>query len=158
MVEINYDNWEIVLHNPETFNYSGNGKAIKMIPADFSSYKIPATLTMSNGNVLNLDLHIDLGGIQPLDLMVAPGNGITLPEKNIPCQLGYGIQGPIEGFIGRIESISIGGYAIDSVIAGFTMNENPDETYANLQVGMPVLSRFNMIYDYFNLIIFFIVF
>jgi len=150
IVEINYDNWEIILHNRDNYQYKGKGKEITMKPGNFASYKIPVTLTMFNEDEISVDLQLDLGGVQPLDLMVAPGNGITLPEKNIPSQLGYGIQGPIEGYIGRLKNINIAGYEIDSVIAGYTVKDHAEDPYANLQVGMPVLSRFNLIFDYFN--------
>jgi len=76
---------------------------------------------------------------------------IKLPEKRIRSYIGQGLNGEIEGYMGRIYMINIGGHILNHPIVHFP--DSASITGAILAseregtIGSQILSRFNLIFD-----------
>jgi hypothetical protein len=148
IVEFNFDDQVIVLHEPAGYHYTGGGTAVPMTPHASEAYSIPVTLGLGDRRTLATDLFIDLGGVYALSLVVDEAAGIERPDSE-KVLLGYGASGEINGYEGRIESLTLGGYMLADVAAVFT--ESPEGAdFTNSTIGLPALRRFNLVFDYFG--------
>ena len=92
---------------------------------------------------------MDLGYNDQLQLVIGGKHSITRPEKNLPASLGFNIQRvETRGFIGRLPRIDVGGYRINDLIAGFVSEECSDHAVYEAMIGLKLLSRFNLVFDY----------
>jgi hypothetical protein len=124
------------------------------------SYKVPisieerkpylyAKVTYPNGKQQNCKLVIDIGAGHPVSIEnMIQKNG--LPDKYIPANLGVGLNGPINGYISRINSIQIGKFTIKNVLASFP--DDKQKIMSNVprdgNLGIGILKRFDVIFDY----------
>jgi hypothetical protein len=150
VVEFDFVNKEILLHDPQLFQYSGEGSILDMVADENPSYSIPFSFTLPDGKVYNDRIDIDLGGIYPLKIALNNKNNISLPSDAKPSQ-SFGVQGKSSEYSGKIKSMTIGKYLFDNPTAVFgdakTSRINPN----NLGViGLPLFMKFNTIFDYFN--------
>ena len=149
VVDINFDKMRITLIEPKKFIYRGHGAEIPWKPLGFGPWSIPATLDLADGRQVTLELMMDLGYNDQLQIA---GNGehrIPTPSRRIPESLGFNIQGrETRGFAGRIEQVTIGGYEIKDVLAGFIIPEHSDHAFHEVMIGLGLLSRFNLVFDY----------
>lgn len=149
VVDINFDRMIITLIEPENFKYEGNGVAIGWQPLGFGPWSIPATLRIEDGRDISMKLLMDLGYNDQLQLVAGGEHGISLPEKRLPASLGFNIQGTeTRGFVGRLSRIDIGGYRINDLIASFVPGEHGDHAVYEAMIGLGLLSRFNLVFDY----------
>lgn len=149
VVIINFDKSEIELISPGKFHYTGNGQELMMKPGPFKSILVPADIIIQNDTETKIDLLIDLGGFYPLYLPVGKDDRIVLPSKTIETTLGTGLQIQ-KGYAGRIKSIHLGKYSLENVLTAFTLTGKEKNEYGNTMIGLPLLQRFNVIFDYFN--------
>jgi hypothetical protein len=150
VVEINFDKMMLTLIKPEKFQYQGKGVEIQMTPLLPGAWGIPATLETCDGRTVSLDLMMDLGYGDALQISKDGPNNIIQPDKSIEASLGFGMQGETRGHFGRVCAIEIGGYRLDSVVAGFVAPEYTGNMYHETMIGMELFSRFNIVYDYPN--------
>jgi hypothetical protein len=149
VVTIDFDRSIITLTKPEEFEYAGNGAAVPWEPLGFGPWSIPATLEMDDGTRITMKLLMDLGYNDQLQLVVGGQHGIMLPGKTLPASLGFNIQRhETRGYIGRLAGIEIGGHRIDNIIAGYVPPEQSDHAIYEAMVGLGLLSRFNLVFDY----------
>jgi len=147
----------ITLTKPESFRPAGEGKAVPMQLEENGAYSIPVTIRMPDSEELEVRLDIDLGGIYPLDLIENEALNIRRPENSEKQHLGYGASGEITGYVGQIDMVRIGSYTLDNVTAVFVeegANVNSDIIHAGT-IGLPLMRRFNITFDYFNNLMYF---
>ncbi len=147
VVGINYDEGIITLTEPNRFHYEGPGEVLPLIPLEQGAWAIPATIELMGGRLIKTDLMMDLGDGSALSLFVDGPHKIAAPDKAITTCLGYGMQGPIMGSFGRVQSLTLGDYRVNNLLSAFVDGENEND-YAEMMVGMPVFSRFNLWFDY----------
>lgn len=151
VVDINFDKMIITLTEPNKFGYQGEGVAVPWEPLGFGPWSIPATLQIDDEREISMPLLMDLGYNDQLQLVVGGEHNITLPEKKLPVSLGFNIQRQeTRGYVGRLSGIDIGGYRVDDVIVGFVAAEHSDHTFSEAMIGLGLLSRFNLVFDYHN--------
>ena len=148
VVEIDFDRRVVVLHRKETFEYVGNGIQIKMTRNAEGSYSIPMHLKMKGKESIDHDIFIDLGGIDPVALPINEKLGFDRPNTE-KIYLGTGASGEIYGYNGSIEYLNIAGYEMMNVPAIFEESDNKGN-YINTTIGLPLLMKFNLVFDYFN--------
>ena len=148
VVDINFDNMMITLIEPDKFEYDGDGVAIPWEPMGFGPMSIPATLGLSDGRAVTVDLLMDLGYNDQLQITTVGEHHIKPPANALPAGLGSNIQG-VEtlGHVGRLPSVSIGGYEIEGVIGAFVAEEYCADKYSEVMIGLGLLSRFNLTFD-----------
>ena len=148
VVEINYDRMEIVLTPPDRYAYAGRGVEVPMRQLLPGAWGIPAVMELMDGRRFPLDAGMDLGQGDALQVACGGAHSIGLPENAVAASLGFGVQGETRGYIGRIRAIEIGGYRIDSLIAGFVPADFKGNVFHEVTIGMDLFSRFNIVYDY----------
>lgn len=148
VVEIDFEKKVVILHRKDTFKYVGNGNPIKMTRNQVGSYSIPIHLKMKGKESIDHDIFIDLGGIDPVALPINEKLGFDRPNTE-KISLGYGASGEIYGYNGSIEYLNIAGYEMMNVPAIFEESDN-EGNYINTTIGLPLLMKFNLVFDYFN--------
>jgi len=149
VVMINFDRSEIELIPPGKFHNTDNGQELMMKPGPFKSILVSADIIMQNDTETKIDLLIDLGGYYPLYLPVGKDDKIILPSKKIETTFGTGLQIQ-KGYVGRIKSIHLGKFSLENILTAFTLAGKEKNEYGNAMIGLPLLQRFNVIFDYFN--------
>ena len=80
------------------------------------------------------------------------GLPISLPDERIRGNLGIGLSGPINGYIGRISALHLGKYTLNNVITAFPDYEDVGSRVFSINrngnMGLAVLKRFNVVIDY----------
>ncbi len=151
VVDINFDDMIITLIPPERFEYTGKGVAVPWEPSGIGPWKIPGTLGLEDGRKIALGFIMDLGLNSQLRLAAGGEHNITLPQNCLPTGLGRNIQGvETRGCNGRLKSAAIGGYEVKSVLCGFVAEEHGSHTLGEAMVGLGLLSRFNLTFDFYN--------
>ena len=149
VVDINFDEMMMTLIEPGKFEYEGKGVAVPWRPTTLGPWSIPVTLELADNRTVSVDVLMDLGYNNQLQISPTGPNKITPPEGALPVSLGMNIQ-RVEtlGRNGRIPAVIIGGYKVKNVITGFVNEEHADHTYSEAMLGLGVLSRFNLVFDY----------
>ena len=97
---------------------------------------------------------VDNGAGHALSLERWKEEAFPLPDRVIDANLGTGLSGPISGKVGRIASLSVGGFDFKAVVAAFPIYYDAGAKAVllnrNGNLGADLLSRFNMTFDYKN--------
>jgi hypothetical protein len=147
-VKFDFDKMIITLTPQKDFIYDGNGQEIPIKHFGGGLWGFAADLELADGRSISLDVSMDLGFGDQFEISTTGENRIAPPPDAIPGSLGFGIQGETLGHFGRINSIRIGRYQLDNVVAGFIDPEYKGSTFGEVLVGLGLLSRFNFTYDY----------
>lgn len=153
IINIDYKKKQIVLYDPAHFEAPDNYVSIPIRIKAGKPYII-AEAGLQDGTGVQVDLLVDTGAGVPLLLHTNSHPSLHLPEKYIKGKLGIGLGGYLEGYIGRIQSLSVGDFEIPGVLTSF---QNVDESwlmdedkYRNGIMGNELLSRFNVFFDYIH--------
>ena len=113
---------------------------------------IEAEIQLNNETTEKVKLIIDTGAGHPISLESRMGTPFPVPEINIAANLGVGLSGPINGYLGRITALKMGKYELKKVISAFP---NYDDVAAKVRVGgrngnlgNQVLQQFEVVFDY----------
>jgi hypothetical protein len=119
-VEIDYSTSMLTFIEPSKYKYKKHkGTAIPLL-LDRTKPYIQLTKLKNNGKEIeNINLVVDTGGAHSLLL-----NGEVIPEDLVPEKLtdghlGRGLNGNIEGKLGRMDLLQVGNYHFKDVIATF---------------------------------------
>lgn len=153
IVEIDYESSILTLHEPYSYKPKRKRNVIHLEVQDTKPY-IHTNFQLQDGTTINVKLMLDTGASHSLLLDMDSHPELKLPEKVVRANLGRGLGGDINGYIGRIGSIEFGKYSFDNVISSW-----PDRgSFANIlrrtgrqgTLGGGLLSRFTVVIDYFN--------
>ena len=150
IVEFDFINNEIILHQPEQFKYTGEGSVLDLTLNESGTHAVPFSLTMLNGKVFNDKADVDFGGIHELSIALNNKNNIQIPAKAERID-SYGAQGLAPEYKGKIQSMTFGKYKFDEPTVFFGDEETSRIHPGNLGVlGLPLFMKFNIIFDYIN--------
>ena len=150
IVKINYQSNFINISNKET------PKLIKQ------GYKIPITIEQNKPYIITtadvktkkkvpLKMVIDTGAGYPISLESSNGSAFLLPDKFVSANLGIGLGGKINGYIGRIENFRIGDFEIKNPICTFPLYNDVGAkvtTKRNGSIGNELLKKFEVTFNY----------
>jgi hypothetical protein len=152
-VKLNFADSTITVYKPNDKRSFRKGTKIPLSIEEHKPY-IQALVSLPNGTQQQCKLIVDLGAGHPVSLEnMIKKHG--LPQKFITANLGVGLNGPISGFLSRIDEVDVGKFKIKSVIASFP-NDYDEETMKYLPVkrdgnlGVGILKRFTVVFDYQN--------
>lgn len=154
VVNIDFQRREITLMQPNKYHYKKRkGDRYPITIQDTKAYT-DALSVFDGEKTLPLRVVLDTGAGHALMLDRSRSTAtMPLPEKNIRAQLGRGLNGVINGCMGRIQKIRFGRYELDNILAsfpdslGFGMKlVNMPERQGN--VGCELLRRFNVTFNY----------
>jgi Aspartyl protease/PDZ domain len=153
--QINYDKKVIILYNRKKNDL--NIKNYDKIPIQVFHNK-PYIKILSqinkNGIVDSLNFLMDTGASVSLLYYLQTVEKDKLPFKIINGNFGAGLGGFLKGYIGRVNSVTIGKSELFNILTNFqifdTLPENFKKYNRNGILGNELLSRFNTIYDLEN--------
>lgn len=152
VVEVNYTNKYIRLHDPESYTPK-KCKKCNSLPLEFHNKKPYIIGSISvNGKNKQVKLLIDSGGSGALWLF--EDDEIVMPSKFFEDFLGRGLSGSVYGKRSKLDKFSIAGFELKKVNVAFP--DSVSVSYAkkikdrNGSLGGEILKRFNIILDYPN--------
>jgi hypothetical protein len=153
IVEINYENKTLTLHEPFSYKVKKRRKVIPLEVIDTKPY-IHTKLKTEDGTTVAAKLMLDTGASHSLLLDMDSHKALKLPENVIRTNLGRGLGGDIDGHIGRIQSLEFGKHQFDDVLASWPdrgiFTDILRKTGRQGTLGGGLLTRFTVTFDYFN--------
>ena len=154
IVQMDYERKRIILYLPHRFKKKGSYQTLPIQVQDTKPFL--STPTRMNANLrLDTKLLIDTGASHGLILEPETDERIAIPEKSMKGVIGRGLGGVITGRIGRIQSIMLGKYSIEGIIANFPDPNSYTDTlfrkeslHRNGAIGGEIISRFKIIFNY----------
>jgi hypothetical protein len=148
VVEIDYANQILTIHEPDKFNYAGEGEVLP-ITLEWDIPKIKGAVDGKNEGMFQ----IDTGSRNSLEFyapFIKKHKFLEKHPKYLETPIGFGITGPIEGVVGRIESFQWGSFLIKSPVTGFYLEDESPYGSAMIagKIGGGILKKFKVIFDY----------
>jgi len=153
IVKIDYDKKVMTLIMPEKFHPRKKFQEIPMLVEDTKPFILTA-LNLTASNSMTAKLLMDTGASHGLLLEPSSDERIVVPSNTVSTVIGRGLGGVITGKTGRIESLKLGDYTLNNVLANFPdPNSYMDTlkstlTFRHGTVGGEILSRFTVIFNY----------
>jgi len=153
IVEINYQKQVISLYDPR-YNEGPPGDNFVELPIEMSRHKpyLYACTHPQQDSTLSTKLLLDTGASLALLLYTDTHPDMRLPPTVIKSNIGMGIGGFLEGFLGRVERFDLAGFSFQGVVTNFQeIYPIVDTTYMNDRngiLGNQILSRFVVVIDY----------
>lgn len=153
IVEINYEKKNITLHRPETYKMRYRRHSITLpIILDNTKPYIYTTIVQENGARIRVKLLLDTGASHALWLDINSDPELKKPEFVKSSYLGTGLNGEINGEIGRINSLEINDFIFKEPIAVYPDSSSAAAAFGmdgrNGSLGSEILRRFNLVIDY----------
>lgn len=119
VVTIDFAKKELILMHPEKYKYKpGKGDKHPLIIEDTKPFTDAVTL-VADGRERPIRVLIDTGAGHALLLNKTSSQNFQLPEKVIRAQLGRGLNGVINGQLGRIDHLRLGRFTLSNIVASF---------------------------------------
>jgi hypothetical protein len=153
VVTIDFLHRELTLRVPGSYRYKKRHGDIYPITIEDTKPFTQAVTLLADGREQSIKLAIDTGAGHALLLDRSSDSKIRLPDKVIYTQLGRGLNGVINGNLGRIDRIKIGKYAIGDVVASFPDSASfgmkiPNREDRQGNIGCELLRRFKITMNY----------
>ncbi|GAB3952812.1 hypothetical protein GCM10028805_35400 [Spirosoma harenae] len=154
VVNVDFQRHELMIMRPSKYKYKKNkGDRYPITIQDTKAYT-DALSVFDGEKTLPLRVVLDTGAGHALLLdRSRSAAAMPVPEKSIRAQLGRGLNGVINGSVGRIQKIRFGRYEMDNILASFPDSMafgmklvNMPERQGN--VGCELLRRFNVTFNY----------
>lgn len=151
LIRINYLQKTITVSGQGVFSPERAG--FSPFPAELYRKKLylRASLGFDTDSVPHAKLLLDTGAALPL-LLISSDSTMKLPQSVLPGQIGMGLGGDLQGYIGRLKDVSIGKYRQSGVISYFQVTDSTLNTsFMNGRagiVGNMMLNRFQLVLDY----------
>ena len=153
VVEIDYANQVLRLHDPATYSYSGSGRRL---PLQFIWDDIPtvrAEVVAQDGTAITGVFLVDSGATTAIWLTKAFSNAhpeFLSAHETIEVPNVVAVGGELSARLGRVPAIRLGGFLISMPLTQFSQNTSgifatPDITGT---IGAQTLRRFTVIFDY----------
>jgi predicted aspartyl protease len=153
VLKIDYIKQILTVYDPSVFKDSDH-KNYEVLPIEINRSKpyLHTTAQISNDSTVPMKLLLDTGAGLALLLHTYSNPQIVMPPMVIKGNIGNGLGGEIEGYIGRIRSLDIGHSKLQDVISHFQeLHTDSDSNYIinrNGLIGGDLLHRFTVIFDF----------
>ena len=150
IVKINYSGNRLTFYSSDA-KIEPKGTRLSIQITNGKPYLTTQIETAAQGKI-DVELLIDNGSSHPLMMESLYDKPFPLPPKVIPANLGVGINGIINGSMGRIPTLTLGAYSFNEVLTGFpdyniersTLEGKP----RNGSLGSDILRHFLVTFDY----------
>lgn len=154
VVQIDYKKQKIILVDPNKFQVPT--KKFIEVPIEINRNKpyINANINFDIKDQVNVKLLIDTGASLALMLYTSTHPDLDIPNKVLNTDIGMGLGGFIEGFIGRVSSFEIDKFNLSDVVTNYQevvpISDSISLNNRNGLLGNLILKRFDLILDYVN--------
>lgn len=150
VVDIDFEKSVLSLYEVGSFQARGFESVPMMLASGIPT--VEAKVENENGEKIAVRLVVDLGAGHALSLQPETKR-LKLPAKTIPAVVGRGVQGEVEGRIGRVRNLRLGPFTLPSTVSSFAGKEAGTTcaglgTGADGNLGNQVLRRFRVVMDY----------
>jgi predicted aspartyl protease len=152
VVKINFIKEVITLSAKSS--YKDPGRKYTEVPVSIRDHRpfIRADIKLHNDTIVNTLLLLDTGASLSLLLHNATHPELELPPNTIKGQVGMGLGGFLEGYLGRVRALTLGGYEFNNVLTNYqdilTLQDTSYLRGRNGVIGNDILSRFIVVIDY----------
>ena len=149
-VTMDFSTNEIILENPEHYKYKpSKGERFPITIEDNKPYLSVLEL-MNDNHSTPLKVILDTGAGHALSL---ESSDIPLPDKVLKAQLGRGLNGIINGSLGRISMLKVGKFEMKNLVASFPDSNSFRQKHTTLterqgSIGCEFLRRFKVTFNY----------
>ena len=152
VVSVRAEASEIVVQDPGTYRVP-KGRQWSSIPLTLQNNKayITAPVQLSDSLTLPLKLVLDTGASHALSLELDSDPRLKAPAQRLPADLGRGLTGLVQGYLGRVVQLQLGRYTLRSVLTSFPNAADVHrrvEVPRNGNIGFELLKRFSLVVDY----------
>ncbi len=120
VVSIDFSSKQITLTEPKYYKEKKRfGTKYPLVVTQSKPYIEVTAIAQKSDTYQPIRLVIDTGAGHALMLNTAENSNIVLPDKTIRANLGKGLNGNIDGHIGRVEKFKVGKYEFKDIIASF---------------------------------------
>lgn len=152
IVKINYDRKVITLMKKNFFKGPGKGYDTTDIEVYRNKPYITTEVAIRRDSSARVKLLLDTGATLSMMLYTDTHPSLQLPPHTLKGQIGAGLGGYLEGYLGRVNQLSFGGEHFNQVLTNFQeVNEGVDTMLLfgrNGIIGNKLLNRFHVILDY----------
>jgi hypothetical protein len=152
VIEIEPNATQLVLHAPAGYQ-PRRGRRWTRVPLVLERRKpyltVPVGLTDSL--TLPLKLVLDTGAGHALSIETTSDPRLQVPEQRLRSQLGRGLSGAINGYLGRVRSLQLGRYQLQTLLTSFPEANSAalrTDVPRNGNIGFELLKRFDLVIDY----------
>jgi len=146
VVEFDFENESLTLHRPDEFVYTGDGEIVPFTYVQRKPYVL-AEVTQMDGTTVPVKLQVDLGQPSALSLIPSAEHGIVVPSGAVSSR-GRGLSGHVDQHLSRIGALRFGKQELRDVVTAFSIEGFATSGERNGVVGLDVLARFRVIFDY----------
>lgn len=154
IVKIDYRRKRVHFYRADKFKHNMKGYAELPIKVVANKPYVQAELSMASLNTVKAQLLLDTGAALPFLLHANTDPDIVVPERTMLGTVGFGLSGPIKGFLGKTDYLRFGNYTYENIITNFQdvyyFVEGSPILKRNGILGNVLLSRFTIIIDYVN--------
>ncbi len=149
-VTMDFSTNEIILENPEHYKYKpSKGERFPITIEDNKPYLSVMELMKENQST-PIKVILDTGAGHALSL---ESSDIPLPDKVLKAQLGRGLNGIINGSLGRVPMLKVGKFEIKNLVASFPDTNSYRQKHTTLterqgSIGCEFLRRFKVTFNY----------
>ncbi len=150
VVEIDYDERVLRLHDPRTYRPRRN---YSRIPLDIEYTKPYINTQVVQGNESDsVRLLVDTGASHAILLDVGNTEDIVMPEKFIQVRLGRGLGGEIPGRLGRMDALEFSDFEFENILTSIPLEgvymKAIKRGSRHGTLGGELLRRFTVIFNY----------
>ena len=146
VVEIDFERELLTLHQPDDFDYRGNGEVLPLTYVQRKPY-VEAEVTQLDGTTVPVNLHLDLGKPTALSLIPSAEAKISLPPNAVSSE-SRGLSGRVDERMSRVRTLRLGEQKLRNVVTTFPIDGFSTTGARNGVVGVEVLTRFRVFLDY----------
>lgn len=150
-IKIDYENEILTITKPEEFKIQRKYRNYPLSIENQRPY-IYTTSKLPSGKSIKVKLILDTGAGHPISLEPGSDSSIIVPAAGLKSRLGIGLNGPIEGKLGRLPGLNFDGIELKNIVCSFPVypkgaeRKLSDDRNGNL--GNEILSRFTIIFNY----------
>ncbi len=155
VVTIDFENKKLTISEPKKFKYKKSmGTQYPIVLTQSKPYTDAIAIVSNDQKVIPMRLVIDTGAGHALLLNAGEREPIRLPDRVMRANLGRGLNGEINGSIGRVDKIRMGSLEMKNILASFpdslsfSMKFTPDDTKRQGSIGCELLRRFTVTLNY----------
>lgn len=152
VVKINYQKKVLTLELPKSFDPPERFTEIPVTIFKNKPYLIVKTKIGADSSAINLKMLLDTGASLSALFHVKTHPRLNMPVNVLKGNVGKGLGGYLEGYLGRAKSLSIGDFHLNEVLTNFQeVSESMDTSSLNGRhgiLGNQILERFQVVINY----------
>jgi len=142
----------LLLNDAATYR-APRGKRWSSLPLLIENNKayFTAPVQLTDSVTLTLKLVLDTGASHALSLETDSDPRLVGPARRLPADLGRGLTGLVQGYLGRVPTLHLGRYTLRSVVTSYPNAADVHrriDVPRNGNVGYELLKRFSLVIDY----------